>query len=166
MCDVDDMDETLTLPGTIPGLLRRGSPVWHPRLGAKTPCVVVACHTNDRTARVGYPWPIDGEDGDTWALDALDLDLTEATGRAHAAWWLDTACDRAGTWCGALGWRFRQYSEVEWRFGPWSSLPDGYTCRALADLDPSDPRLLPDGSRWVDAEALRLVVLHVAGVTP
>jgi hypothetical protein len=37
---------------------------------------------------------------------------------------------------------------------------------ALADLDPNDVRLLPDGSRWVDAEALRRVVLHVAGVTP
>jgi hypothetical protein len=38
----------------------------------------------------------------------------------------------------------------------------------LATLDPNDPRLLPDGSRWVDAEALRLVCLHVAGleVTP
>jgi hypothetical protein len=35
---------------------------------------------------------------------------------------------------------------------------------ALDDLDPEDPRLLPDGSRWVDAEALRRVVCHVAGV--
>ncbi len=32
----------------------------------------------------------------------------------------------------------------------------------LSNLDPSDPRLLPDGSRRVDAEALRLVCLHVA----
>ena len=29
-----------------------------------------------------------------------------------------------------------------------------------------DVRRLPDGSRWIDAEALRRVVLHVAGVTP
>jgi hypothetical protein len=36
----------------------------------------------------------------------------------------------------------------------------------LADLDPADPRLLPDGSRLVDALALRRVVLHVAEVTP
>ena len=36
----------------------------------------------------------------------------------------------------------------------------------LADLDPNDPRLLPDGSRWVDAEALRRVVLAVVGVAP
>ena len=35
---------------------------------------------------------------------------------------------------------------------------------ALANLDPNDPRLLPDGSRWVDAEALRLVCLHAVGL--
>jgi len=35
----------------------------------------------------------------------------------------------------------------------------------LADLDPEDPRLLPDGSRYVDALALMLVCRHLAGVT-
>ena len=36
---------------------------------------------------------------------------------------------------------------------------------ALAHLDPTDPRTLPDGSRWVDAEALRLVCLHLMEAT-
>jgi hypothetical protein len=31
----------------------------------------------------------------------------------------------------------------------------------IADLDPKDPRLLPDGSRWVDAAALAEVARHV-----
>ena len=34
----------------------------------------------------------------------------------------------------------------------------------LATLDPNDPRLLPDGSRLVDALALSLVARHVAGL--
>lgn len=33
----------------------------------------------------------------------------------------------------------------------------------LGDLDPRDPRLLPDGSRWVDAAALAAVARHVGG---
>lgn len=35
--------------------------------------------------------------------------------------------------------------------------------KPLADLDPHDPTPLPDGSRRVDALALRSVCLHVAG---
>lgn len=34
---------------------------------------------------------------------------------------------------------------------------------ALFGLDPDDPRTLADGSRWVDAEALRRLVLDAAG---
>jgi hypothetical protein len=40
----------------------------------------------------------------------------------------------------------------------WHDVP------TIADLDPTDHRRLPDGSRWVDAEALRRVVIHVAGL--
>jgi hypothetical protein len=32
---------------------------------------------------------------------------------------------------------------------------------ALGEIEPTDDRRLADGSRWVDAEALRLVALHV-----
>jgi hypothetical protein len=42
--------------------------------------------------------------------------------------------------------------------------PDWHVVPSLADLDPNDPRTLPDGSRWIDAEALRRVCLHVAGL--
>ena len=38
------------------------------------------------------------------------------------------------------------------------------TVPALADLDWRDPRLLPDGSRVVDALALGIVGRHVAGL--
>ncbi len=33
---------------------------------------------------------------------------------------------------------------------------------ALGALDPLNPRTLPDGSRWADAMALKLVCEHVA----
>ena len=39
-----------------------------------------------------------------------------------------------------------------------------YAASRPADpTDPDDPRTLADGSRWVDAEALRRLVLSVAG---
>jgi hypothetical protein len=34
---------------------------------------------------------------------------------------------------------------------------------ALADLDPTDARLLPDGARWIDRLALALVATHLGG---
>ena len=37
------------------------------------------------------------------------------------------------------------------------------SCPTLTGLDPDDPRVLSDGSRWVDAEALRRLVLSTAG---
>ena len=39
--------------------------------------------------------------------------------------------------------------------------PDPQDIPTLDGLDPNDPTLLPDGSRWVDAEALARVLLHV-----
>jgi hypothetical protein len=102
-------------------------------------------------------------------LHRLLLDLTDATGRAHAAWWL---ADRYG----------RDHDEIpvagplhrgsgEWvMYAPTSARADDWlrfgpkSVPSLADLDPADHRLLPDGSRWEEAEALRRVVLHVAGV--
>jgi len=68
------MTAPLTLPGTIPGLLRRGSPVIHALLWSGVVHEVaessaVVCTT-------------------CYAMRDLALDLTDATGRAHAAWWL------------------------------------------------------------------------------
>lgn len=74
-----------TLPGDIPGLLRRGSPVQalrHPD-ARSTVITVTAQH-----ARVGFPWVINDEHADALWLDRLVLDLTDPTGRAHAAWWV------------------------------------------------------------------------------
>ena len=152
------MTAALTLPGTIPGLLRRGSPVRHPlgARGADIPCVVIACHTNDRTCVVGYPWPLNHEQADSWPLADLALDLTDATGRTHAAWWsLVNGGPSITAWTAPPDAHAR---------GMAGLLPLYESSRLLSDLDPTDPRLLPDGSRWVNAEALRRVVLHVAGV--
>jgi hypothetical protein len=72
----------LTLPGTIPGLLRRGSPVRASndpeRLG-----VVVGTGSSLGTL-VFWHW----SETTSWTLETpVDLDLSDPTGRAHAAWW-------------------------------------------------------------------------------
>lgn len=163
----------LTLPGTIPGLLRRGSPVCADIYG-QLQCGVLMLRADD-SAIVAW------ESADLTAHPTyakLLLDLTDATGRAHAAWWLAA---RAGiarvfqdTWmplCLAPPWfdaRELRDENGDYASGDgWACAGDLWPARAgiLADLDPNDPRLLPDGSRWVDAEALRRVCLHVAGLS-
>ena len=103
------MTDTILLPGSIPGLLRRGSPVR----------------------------------------------LVDPTGRAHATWWLDRATrgvpDHMAASCAPL---MLDDDAREW------------TGAHMRHLDPHDDIRLPDGSRVVDALALRAVVLRVAGVTP
>jgi len=75
------------------------------------------------------------------------LDLSDATGRAHAAWWYRARIGQQ---------KFATVLEIplleDWKRDD----------TMLSDLDLDDPRALPDGSRWVDAEALRRVCLHVA----
>lgn len=83
-----DLDKTL--PGDIPGLLRRGSPVWW--RDEETPYIVC------------YVWRVcdDDSQGGENVLAApctapcigledcasnFAIDLTEKTGRVHAAWW-------------------------------------------------------------------------------
>lgn len=105
-------------------------------------------------------------------LSTLALDLTDATGRAHAAWWLASAVGlhspTTSRWSpGASVWTIEcDAQSTPWvrTFTPTDLLWSGEQVPALDDLDPNDDRRLPDGSRWVDAEALRRVVLHVAGV--
>ncbi len=164
---------TPRLPGRIPGLLRVCSPV--------VSGVVVSIYEGGCRVAVTDPEPI--RDDDTYALivaqSAVELRLDVATGRAHAAWWLSAyfglrARPEAGAGIESIGWLAGSYGwvltgarhTVGWRYRehvgqhagmvmPW--LPE------LGELDHHDPRLLDDGSRWVDAEALRLVALHVAG---
>ncbi len=157
----------LTLPGTIPGLLRRGSPVTK---DGWTGGAVVA-KVRDLSVVVV------SEDGPSWPFArpaSLRLDLTDATGRAHAAWWLASAVGlhspTTSRWSpGASVYTIESDAQsAPWvrTFTPTGSLWSGERVPALDDLDPNNDRRLPDGSRWVDAEALRRVVLHVAGLPP
>jgi hypothetical protein len=143
---------TLTLPGDIPGLLRVCSPVILP--GGHGRGVVVAIDSASTTVQstesAGMPMPC--------RADLMHLSLIDATGRAHAAWWLAStldvfAPDGSGGWaCGGREWY------------PADSCPHwGSPVSALNGLDRHDDTRLPDDSRIVDAEALRRVVLHVAG---
>jgi hypothetical protein len=89
----------LTLPGSIAGLLRRGSPVvvistedqTTDAFGTRLQVGDRAVLTDDPTGRwciatgatyddLGPPWS-------ELAISALALDLTDETGRCHAAWW-------------------------------------------------------------------------------
>jgi len=178
------MSSDLTLPA-IPGLLRRGSPCFigtGPNRNAATISQIIDAHGAEVTTvhrephkRVSF----------CYTFQSLHLDLTDATGRAHAAWWLARREVPVGyhldpaavSWsrapaqaaCGwALHWLARAMSGGGSLTGSWWTGSHGSPVPTdlLADLDPDDPRLLPDGSRWVDAEALRRVVLHVAGVSP
>ena len=114
MSNTNAADDTagLTLPGSIPGIIRECSPVHHLDYGDGV-CVGVG----SKYADVAFA---NVEARKTVLLSELSLRLSDATGRAHAAW----------------------------------------VVPALAGLSPDDTRTLPDGSHWVDAEALRLMVLH------
>lgn len=111
-------------------------------------------------------------------LSLLALDLTDATARAHAAWWLADRLDRMPyhglptlcLWPGLWSLAWQDIDRDRLHEVALSSQDDGcedfhgaIRVPALANLDLEDTRTLPDGSRWVDAEALRLVCLHVAG---
>ena len=174
---------TPTLPGTIPGLLRRGSPVISSEHGEG---VCIFTPRPGRGPAVGFMGPGDmAQFVEAWvAAEDLALDLSDPTGRAHAAWWLalrecpaSHVLDPAAVaWHPApaqadagwsLEWQARAVKGCGTLTGHWwsgrsrSPVPASLLWHLVRD----DPRLLPDGSRWVDAEALRLVCLHVAGVS-
>lgn len=147
------MDDLL-LPGTIPGLLRLCSPVRRRNHGdlalQESSCILRI--GPDARYDIGAPGVL------AWIPGALlALDLTDATGRAHAVWW----------------WRVTLHPDLQWRANPeWGGgysleglrqfASDGQYRDLLADLNPDDDRRLPDGSRWVDAVALARVCRHVA----
>lgn len=171
--------DPLHLPATIPGLLRRGSPV---RRGNGRGTVT---HLSEHGWVIVHDDPIgynrnlpgfSGGSGDVrhcgWALDLYD-----ATGRAHAAWWLSRGCwvdaPDGDPSARAIFWRARE----TWSGDPvptlYLSTPEigrgdilwtVSRVSTLADLDPTSDERLPDGSRLVDALALARVVAHVAGV--
>ncbi len=128
---------TLTLPGTIPGLLRRGSPLLAHRLGGNFPGVTT------HIKHYGNPMVYLDEGLLVECLpEHVALDLTDPTGRAHAAWWL--VAGRA-----------------------WSELED-IVERLTGNCDLGawlDWFTMPDQSVSQEMIAeLRLVCLHVAGL--
>lgn len=129
---------TPTLPGTIPGLLRRGSPVIEDdRIAVYLGADHYGYHyVADLTPKRGC--------GHRIVQGPVDLDLSDPTGRAHAAWWLNdhdedtlsqAACEVSGV-----------DDDDAWRW-------------LIVSATSGDP--LPDAC----VERLRLVCLHVAGVS-
>ena len=172
------MSADLTLPGTIPGLLRKCSPVNVDGRGSG----VVVDKPGDKVD--WFRVLCDGceDEPDAESRSCVHLDLTDATGRTHAAWWLagqpgaswTLSSDGYRRWEIHGGERPRESVSRAWEGigaamramrGPAPAYGwDAEDVPTLDDLDPDDDRRLPDGSRVVDAEALRRVVLHVAGV--
>lgn len=196
MTHLDD----LTLPGKIPAL-RSGSPIVLP--DGRRAILGGFQQLRSGTRRAVGVW-VDSEGGAGMPSvdDAtrLRLDLTDATGRAHAAWALATRfkhlCETPHGPTGAV-WRRQRWSWPVWgltgpapsmdypgtertgpvtTFGSWPTAPEQNAwfesartegwfriVPGLDDLDPNDPRLLPDGYRWVDAKALQVTCLHEFG---
>lgn len=170
------MNEIITCPAPL-DMLRRGSPVVLNGAAQGTlvhvgrPRVVWA----NRTYVDEY---VDLKNG------SITLDLTEATGRAHAAWWVAEKVGIVGNVTPIL--RVSVPMGVIWTCLPWPAwliqtwqcqVDDDYHRRfvrpgdggllgdvevaALSHLDPTDDTRLPDGSRVVDALALKAVVEHL-----
>lgn len=178
-----------TLPGTIPGLLRVGSPVIHwngnrERGDSRKATIIHTWEDDGQTKFIDARMdPCDEEDWFCRSVDSsgaiprqLDLDLTNATGRAHAAWWLAAQYGKTFIKCRAIWYPGMRRHSDDWTLTDGNcslrySTDSGRATSAdelvpsLAGLSSFDPRRLPDGSRWVNAEALRLACLHVAGVT-
>ena len=78
------MSETLTLPGTIPGLLRFGSPVR-----SATDPLRLGVVVGTGSSRGLLVWWCMAECAEWCPSEGgpVALDLSDATGRAHAAWW-------------------------------------------------------------------------------
>lgn len=142
------MNEDITCPSPLE-MLRRGSPVVH------HDGIGVVCYISGDAVGVFNDWlgvVRDRHPG------MLKMDLTDATGRAHAAWWAKTQAPQAlwllnalGLWL-ELGWCDEDITIF------WEAL---IRTHAVHGLDPADDTRLPDGSRVVDALALRAVVLHL-----
>ena len=147
------MDD-LAIPNPPQGMLRKGSPVvvdgvWGVIVQRYDDCWHVATWDSRTALFVKHHRPV--------------LDLTDVTGRAHAAWWALGSTD-ARHWealhIGVALW-IAPVNETD-RIMMWRILRKaGRIHDLLNHLDRADPRTLLDGSRWVDAEALRLVCLHL-----
>ena len=148
----------LTLPGTYPGLLRECSPV----VDRGQPGVYYSPYRPEGSKGRHFIFLTHMHRAGSVPLYALSLRLTSATGRAHANWWLRGG-KTGGPDCSVyLGVGEVVYFDgyAECRSPEWGGSLLGIV-PALGGLDPNDPRLLPDGSRYIDALALKLVCEHV-----
>ena len=158
----------LTLPGQIDGLVLPCSPVISPA-GRAIFLHREAVDYSDKGPR-DLVW-VRRDDGTMFVRDyspgLVALDLAKATGRAHASWYLiDTLNSQHRRQIPRHRTLHRDDRKGVWRIGK-----DGVACATmwwfegddfLSMLDPADPKTLPDGSKWVNAEALRLICLNVA----
>lgn len=80
-------DNTMVLPGDIPGLLRRGSPVLYDRERFHVSDIDISRDREDVYIARWAPeyWEYVGT---RVSPASAALDLTDPTGRAHAAWWV------------------------------------------------------------------------------
>lgn len=96
------MSKDLTLPGSIPGLLRRGSPVIVTRrthTGFAPGTTGIALRLERRAVwRIG--WGVPSGSAHPAQQSCIALDLTDPTGRVHAAWWAEDV--PVGPWLSAL----------------------------------------------------------------
>ena len=198
------MTAHISLNGDIPGLFRRCSPVIYanPALPHITGKGVLCdpCQDDEEFMGTLTPWigTLVGRDAMQEALGAiapgfgasagfgyrmdgatvLALDLEQATGRVHAAWWLSAhggpTLRRQAGWPvevvafvqGSYGWVLTglRSNHTGWAGHQPRGLqvgPGPRVLACLAGLEPADPRTLADGSLWVDAMALKLIVEHM-----
>jgi hypothetical protein len=152
----------LTVPATLPGVLRVGTPL----LWCGEPCLYLR-PTGDPIYGDSVVVSIEHTIARLVVLPECAVNLTDATGRAHVAWAVAAALGApfptqatfmASVTGGPPDW------VCEW---PETHIEDSMGCKAWAPAfvghNINDDTRLPDGSRWVDAEALRLVALHVLG---
>jgi len=163
----------LTLPATLPGVVRVGTPIRATMPDGETLDGVVIRQRGD-------VWAVGVSANDlhhvfpsTTLRDNHAVDLTDATGRAHVAWALSSRVWSSGADVSASMRLGAELLSFDGPLVPWPRLVSASPLHGdgggtgwaacVEHLEPSDDTRLPDGSRWVDAEALRLVALHVLG---
>jgi hypothetical protein len=162
--------QNLTLPGSIPGLIRPCSPVRYDDLRY----VVVSLDLS--TAWIARDGTV--VSAQRVRLSELSLDLTDRTGRYHASlYWLrrllrPPISTVTGTGDGRLSrmhspavtyLSWGELHAVAHRVARPSYLREAVVVPEFADLDPSDTTRLPDGSSVVATVGLRMVCEHLVG---
>jgi len=158
----------LTVPATLPGVVRRFTPLRRDIRLREVEINEVAWDVDGERGRV---YPIEPGGMNRWlGLGGFDVPLWDATGRAHVAW---AVAKRVGVTPFASPLELVDDTEYTDECPREHRISIGPDCdvfgvnhlvwEGLAELDPFDDTRLPDGSRLVDAEALRLVALHVLG---